>query len=143
MCASSCARMASIWPGAKLVKIATGRRITGRIHPITIGASTSLDSTTWKATLNRSRAASRSLDDCHCDTVSATEATRKPCTRQHPPANLAKSNVTPASQAHTTNDSNAASLILVIDAATFVDRDTSSIAIRCGDNVASDPGTEG
>jgi len=133
--------MASIWPGAKLIKTATGRRITGRIHPMTIGASTSLDSTTWNATVNRSRAASRSLADCHGDASSAREATRKRCTRQHPPANLVKSNVTPASQAHTTNDNNAASLILVIAAAPFVSGDMSSIVIRCGDNVASDPGT--
>ena len=72
--------------GARLARTATGKRITGQMHPTTPGASTSPDSTARKGTSNRSRTASRSLADCHCDTVSARATTRRRCTRQQPPA---------------------------------------------------------
>ena len=74
----------------------------GRIVPITLGASTSADSTMRKPTSRRSWAAKRSPVACHGDSGSLSEARRSCRTRNDAPANRAKRSMTPLNHTHTT-----------------------------------------
>ena len=84
---------------------ASGRMIRGCSQPIRIGASTTADSTIRNGTPTRRRRARRSAVNCQEESGAAMVAARRRWTRQHPAASRATSDVTPASQIHTTIDS--------------------------------------
>ena len=98
MCASSWARIASTCAGVSAATAATGRRITGRSHPTTVGTSTSVDSTTCAATTSR-RSARRRHASCQRDGGVASAMRCRRRTRHQPPSMRPRSTKTPSSHA--------------------------------------------